>query len=123
MRLMIMMFLSPQDTMVIGRAGKVLRLIRVMRILRVFKVTSKISEHSKNCVLAACAAFHWAAEPPLHNAAGIPGAGASHGPPLGYRHYHLQVQEMKLSIFKENASSIAQKSDNSLSCSLIYFFC
>ena len=35
-----MMYLLPQDTMVIGRAGKVLRLIRVMRILRVFKVTS-----------------------------------------------------------------------------------
>ena len=38
-----MMLLLPQDTMVIGRAGKVLRLIRVMRILRVFKVTWKIS--------------------------------------------------------------------------------
>ena len=34
-----MMYLLPQDTMVIGRAGKVLRLIRVMRILRVFNVT------------------------------------------------------------------------------------
>ena len=29
-----------QDTLVIGRAGKVLRLVRVMRILRVFKVSS-----------------------------------------------------------------------------------
>lgn len=28
-----------QDTLVIGRAGKVLRLVRVMRILRVFKVS------------------------------------------------------------------------------------
>ena len=82
--------------MVIGRAGKVLRLIRVMRILRVFKVTSKIRGHSKMCVCAACAAFHRAAEPPLHNAAGIPGAGASHGPPLGHRHHHLQVQQRKL---------------------------
>ena len=82
--------------MVIGRAGKVLRLIRVMRILRVFKVTRKISGHSKNWVLAACEAFHWAAEPPLHNAAGVPGAGASHGPPLGHCHHHLQVQQIKL---------------------------
>ena len=29
-----------QDTILIGRAGKVLRLVRVMRILRVFKVRS-----------------------------------------------------------------------------------
>ena len=28
-----------QDTLVIGRAGKLLRLVRVMRILRVFKVS------------------------------------------------------------------------------------
>ena len=31
-----------QDTLVIGRAGKVLRLVRVMRILRVFKVENII---------------------------------------------------------------------------------
>jgi hypothetical protein len=91
---LVMMLLSPQDTMVIGRAGKVLRLIKVMRIMRVFKVTSKICEHSKNCVRVACATFHWPTEPPLHNAAGIPGAGASHGPPLGHRHHHLQVQQI-----------------------------
>ena len=29
-----------KDTLVIGRAGKLLRLVRVMRILRVFKVTT-----------------------------------------------------------------------------------
>ena len=29
---------TPQDSLMIGRAGKVLRLVRVMRILRVFKV-------------------------------------------------------------------------------------
>ena len=35
---------TPQDSLMIGRAGKVLRLVRVMRILRVFKVdTSSIS--------------------------------------------------------------------------------
>ena len=77
--------------MVIGRAGKVLRLIRVMRILRVFKVTIKIRGHSKMCVRAACAAFHRAAEPPLHNAAGVPGAGAAHGPPLRLRPHLLKV--------------------------------
>ena len=93
---LIIMLLSHQDTMVIGRAGKVLRLIRVMRILRVFKVNSNIPRHYKNCVRAACAPFHWAAEPPLHNATGVPGAGASHGPPLGHCHHHLQVQEIKL---------------------------
>ena len=43
-----------QDTLVIGRAGKVLRLVRVMRILRVFKVMisnpfSKYSNLTKYC--------------------------------------------------------------------------
>ena len=34
-----------QDTLVIGRAGKVLRLVRVMRILRVFKVGGQRGEN------------------------------------------------------------------------------
>ena len=37
-----------QDTLVIGRAGKVLRLVRVMRILRVFKVRSTRQDQSSS---------------------------------------------------------------------------
>ena len=41
---------SWQDTLVIGRAGKLLRLVRVMRILRVFKVSERITVEGKICM-------------------------------------------------------------------------
>ena len=61
--------------------------------------------------LAACAPFHWSTDPHLHHAAGLPGAGAPHGPRLGHRHHHLQVR----------ARLICHKSEHFLTCSLIYF--
>ena len=39
---------TPQDSLMIGRAGKVLRLVRVMRILRVFKVDKRRNRHQTN---------------------------------------------------------------------------
>ena len=55
----ILFILCSQDTLAIGRAGKVLRLIRVMRILRVFKVglTSKGLQKLSYCMQKCFAIF------------------------------------------------------------------
>ena len=42
--------------------------------------------------MAAGAALHRPAEPAVHPAAGLPGAGAAHAPPHRHGHHHLQVK-------------------------------
>lgn len=64
-----------QDTLVIGRAGKLLRLVRVMRILRVFKVILifLVILWNVHTISAAREAFHRAPEPAVHSGPGLQG--------------------------------------------------
>ena len=51
--------------------------------------------------MAAGAALHRPAEPAVHPAAGLPGAGPAHAPPHRHCHNHLQVKVTFFTIWKQ----------------------
>ena len=85
-----------KDTVLMGRAGKVLRLVRVMRILRVFKVIFWIQKNPFILILDTTSAgetLHRAPEFALHTPASLSGTWTLDAPSNGYCYNYLKVNK------------------------------